>query len=76
MAICAYLLLMADKSTVLKKVVFHILFLFSNSQGQTRVTIVGHIKLLLTKFRKEILHHFQVALESSKVEGIATFLLV
>ena len=73
--ICAYLLLMADKSTVLEKVVFHILFLFLNSQGQTRVTIVVDIKLLLTKFGKEVLHHFQVALVSSMVEGIITNLL-
>ena len=76
MGICAYLLLMAAKSTVLEKVVFHILFLMLNSHGQTCVTIVVYIKLLLTKFGKEVLHHFQVAIESSKVEGIATILLV
>ena len=76
MGICAYLLLMATKSTVLEKVVYHILFLLLNSQVHTRVTIVVYIKLLLTKFGKEVLHYFQVALQSSKVEGIATILLV
>ena len=76
MGICAYLLLMAAKSTVPAKVVYHILLLSLNSQGQTCVTIVGHIKLLLTKFGKEVLHQFQVALKSSKVESIATLLLV
>ena len=75
MGICAYLLLMATKSTVLEKVVYHIMFLFSNSQGQTCVTIVGQIKLFLTKLGKEVLHHFQLAIESSKVEGIITNLL-
>ena len=76
MAICAYLLLMADKSTVLEKVVYHIFLLSLNSHGQTCVIVLVHIKPLLTKLGKEVLHHFQVALKSSKVEGIVTFLLV
>ena len=76
MAICAYLLLMTAKSTILKKVVFHIVFLLLNSQGQTCVTNIVYIKLPWTKFGKEVLHHFQLAIESSTVEGIDTMLLV
>ena len=76
MGVCAYLLLMATKSTVLKKVFYHILLLLLNSQVHTRVTIVVYIKLLLIKLGKKVLHQFQVALKSSKVEGIVTILLV
>ena len=76
MAICAYLLLMADKSTgVLKKVLYHILLLLLNSQGQTCVATIGYIKLLWTKFGKEVLHYFQVPIPSSKVEGIVTTII-
>ena len=67
---------MAAMSTVLKKVVHHIMLLLFNSQGQTCVTIVVYIKLLLTKFGKEAHHHFQLAIKSSKVESIGTILLV
>ena len=67
---------MAAKSIVLEKIVYHILLLLANSQGQTCVTIVGYIKPLLTKFRYEVFYHFQLPKVSSKVEGIVTILLV
>ena len=67
---------LVGKSTMLQKVLYNIFLLLFNGQGQTCVTSAVNIKLLLTKNRKEVLDHFQVAKESSKVEGIATILLV
>ena len=61
---------------MLQKVLYNIFLLLFNGQGQTCVTSAVNIKLLLTKNRKEVLDHFQVATESSNVEGIATILLV
>ena len=70
------LLTLVGKSTILQKVLYNIFILFFNGQGQTCVTVAVQIELLLTKNRKEVLDHFQVATESSKVEGILTILIL
>ena len=61
---------------MLQKVLYNIFLVLFNGQGQTCVTSAVNIKLLLTKNRKEVLDHFQVAKVSSSVEGILTILLV
>ena len=68
--------LLPAKSTLLEKVLHNIFLLLLNGQGQTCVTIVVHIKLHLTKYWNEVLHQFQLARVSSKMEGIHTILLM
>ena len=63
------------KSTLADEVLHNVTFLLFNGQGQTCFTKVVHLKRLLTKQWHEVLHQFQVAMVSSFVQGIPTFLL-
>ena len=65
----AYLLLLAlmNKSCLLNEIINNIVLLLLDGPVQTCFAYIVFIKLSLTEFWNEVFHHFQVAIESSKV---------
>ena len=63
------------KSALLEEVLDNVFLLLFSGQGETCVTAMAHSKLLLTKYRNEVLDQFKVATVSSNVKGISTILL-